>query len=67
MDQESKRVRGRQLLLFSGIAAALLITFAVWFSAGGGEAPPPRGGIRAELARLQIGGGCLVTALRGAG
>ena len=50
MDQESKRVRGRQLLLFSGIAAALLITFAVWFSAGGGEAPPPRGGIRAELA-----------------
>ena len=50
MDPESRRVRGRQLLLFSGIAAALLITFAVWFSAGGGEAPPPRGGIRAELA-----------------
>ena len=38
------------MLLFSGIAAALLIAFAVWFSAGGGEAPPPRGGIRAELA-----------------
>ena len=50
MDPESRRVRGRQLLLFSGIAAALLIAFAVWFSAGGGEAPPPRGGIRAELA-----------------
>ena len=50
MDPESRRVRGRQLLLFSGIAAALLIAFAVWFSAGGGGAPPPRGGIRAELA-----------------
>ena len=50
MDAESRRVRGRQLLLFSGIAAALLIAFAVWFSAGGGGAPPPRSGIRAELA-----------------
>ena len=50
MDPESRRVRGRQLLLFSGLAAALLIAFAVWFSAGGGGAPPPRSGIRAELA-----------------
>ena len=38
------------MLLFSGLAAAVLIAFAVWFSAGGDEAPPPRGGVRAELA-----------------
>ena len=50
MDPESRRVRGRQLLLFSGIAAALLIAFAVWFSGGDGGAPPPRSGVRAELA-----------------
>ena len=50
MDPESRKIRSRQLLLFSGIAAALLIAFAAWFSAGGGEAPPPRGGVRAELA-----------------
>ncbi len=50
MDAESRKVRGRQLLLFSGIAAAILIAFAAWFSAGGGEAPPPRGGVHAELA-----------------
>ena len=50
MDPESRRIRGRQLLLFSGIAAALLIAFAVWFSGGDGKAPPPRSGVRAELA-----------------
>ena len=50
MDPESRRIRGRQLLLFSGIAAALLIAFAVWFSGGDGGAPPPRSGVRAELA-----------------
>ena len=50
MDPESRKIRSRQLLLFSGIAAVLLIAFAAWFSAGGGEAPPPRGGVRAELA-----------------
>ena len=50
MDPESRRIRGRQLLLFSGIAAALLIAFAVWFSGGDGGAPPPLGGVRAELA-----------------
>ena len=50
MDPESRKIRSRQLLLFSGIAAAILIAFAAWFSAGGGEAPPPRGGVRAELA-----------------
>ena len=50
MDPESRRIRGQQLLLFSGIAAAALIAFAAWFSAGGGEAPPPRSGVRARLA-----------------
>ena len=50
MDPESRKIRSRQLLLFSGIAAAILIAFAAWFSAGGGEAPPPRVGVRAELA-----------------
>ena len=50
MDPESRKIRGQQLLLFSGIAAAALIAFAAWFSAGGGEAPPTRGGVRAELA-----------------
>ncbi len=50
MDPESRKIRSRQLLLFSGLAAAVLVAFAVWFSAGGGEAPPTRGGVRAELA-----------------
>ena len=50
MDPESRKIRSRQMLLFSGLAAAALLAFAVWFSAGGGEAPPPRGGVRAELA-----------------
>ena len=50
MDPESRKIRSRQLLLFSSLAAAVLFAFAVWFSAGGGGAPPPRGGVRAELA-----------------
>jgi len=50
MDPESRKIRNRQLLLFSGLAAAVLVAFAAWFSAGGGEAPPTRGGVRAELA-----------------
>ena len=50
MDAESRKIRGRQLLLFSGIAAAALMAFAAWFSAGGSEAPPPRSGVSAELA-----------------
>ena len=50
MDPESRKIRGQQLLLFSGIAAAALIAFAAWFSAGGGETPPPRSGVRAKLA-----------------
>ena len=50
MDPESRKIRSRQLLLFSSLAAAVLFAFAAWFSAGDGGAPPPRGGVRAELA-----------------
>ncbi len=49
MDPETRRNRQRQLLLFSGLAAAALIVFAVWISAGGGKGPAPPGGIEAEL------------------
>ena len=38
------------MLLLSSLAAAVLVAFAAWFSAGGSEAPPPRGGVRAKLA-----------------
>ena len=50
MDPETRRTRQRQVLLFSGIAAAALVAFAVWISAGGGGGQPPPGGIDAELA-----------------
>ncbi len=50
MDPESRRTRQRQVLLFAGLAAAGLVAFAVWISAGGGGAPAPTGGIEAELA-----------------
>jgi len=49
MDPETRRTRQRQLLLFSGLAAAGLIVFAVWISAGG-KGPAPSGGIDAKLA-----------------
>ena len=49
MDPETRRTRQRQVLLFSGLAAAALIVFAVWISAGGGKGPAPSGGIEAEL------------------
>ena len=49
MDPETRRTRQRQLLLFSGLAGAVLVVFAVWFSAGGGKGPAPPGGIEAEL------------------
>ena len=49
MDPETRRNRQRQLLLFSGLAGAALIVFAVWFTAGGGKGPAPPGGIEAEL------------------
>ena len=49
MDPETRRTRQRQLLVFSGLAAAALILIAVWISAGGGGGPAPPGGIEAEL------------------
>ena len=50
MDPETRRTRQRQVLLFSGIAAAALVAFAVWISAGGGGGQPQPRGIDAELA-----------------
>ncbi len=50
MDPEARRTRQRQVLLFSGVAAAVLIVFAVWISAGGGGGWPPPTGIEAKLA-----------------
>ena len=49
MDPETRRTRQRQLLVFSGLAAAALLVFAVWISAGGGKRAAPSGGIEAEL------------------
>ncbi len=42
-------VRRRQLLLFSGLAAVLLVVLAVWLGMGGGGQPAPRGGIEAGI------------------
>ena len=50
MDPETRRTRQRQVLLFSGVAAAGLLVFAVWISSGGGGGSPPPSGIEAELA-----------------
>ena len=50
IDGESRRARNRQLVLFSAIAAALLVAFALWMGAGGGKAPAPGAHIDAELA-----------------
>ena len=49
-DGDSRRARNRQLVLFSGLAAALLVVFAVWLAASGGKAPAPVARIDAELA-----------------
>ncbi len=43
-------VRRRQLLLFSAIAAVLLVAVAVWLGIGGGKGPALQGGIEAEIA-----------------
>ena len=50
IDGESRKARNRQLVLFSAIAAALLLAFALWMGAGGGKAPAPGAHIDAELA-----------------
>ncbi len=43
-------VRRRQLVLFSGVAALVLVAVAAWLGMGGGKAPAPRGGIEAGIA-----------------
>ena len=43
-------VRRRQLLLFSVIAAVLLVAVAAWLGMGGGKGPAPQSGIEAEIA-----------------
>ena len=42
-------VRRRQLLLFSGVAAVVLVALAAWLGMGGGGKPAPRGGIEAGI------------------
>ncbi len=49
-DSETRRVRQRQLLLFSGLAAGLLILFALWLTASSDKAPAPSPRVDAELA-----------------
>ena len=50
VDGDAGAVRRRQLVLFSAIAAVVLVVLAVWLTAGGGGRPAPVGGIDAELA-----------------
>ena len=49
-DGGSRQVRNRQVLLFSGLAAALLLAVAAWLAASGGKAPAPTARISADLA-----------------
>ena len=46
---DADAVRRRQLLLFSAIAAALLVAVAAWLGMGGGPAEGPEGGIKAGI------------------
>ena len=48
-DDEAGAVRRRQLLLFSVIAAVVLVAVAAWLGMGGGKAPAPAGGIDAGI------------------
>ena len=50
VDADAAGVRRRQLLLFSGFAAAALVALALWLGAGGGGPAPAVTGIDAELA-----------------
>ena len=47
---DADAVRRRQLLLFSVIAAVLLVAVAAWLGMGGGKSQAPQGGIEAEIA-----------------
>ncbi|MDE0377619.1 MAG: hypothetical protein OXI20_00080 [Rhodospirillales bacterium] len=47
---DADAVRRRQLLLFSGVAAVLLVAVAAWLGMGGGKGQAPEGGIEAEIA-----------------
>ena len=49
-DKETQRIRRGQLVLFSGLAALVLVVFAAWLSQSGSKVPAPVGGIEAELA-----------------
>ena len=46
---EAGAVRRRQLLLFSVVAAVVLVAVAAWLGMGGGKAPAPAGGIDAGI------------------
>ena len=50
VDADAAGVRRRQLLVFSGLAAALLVALALWLGMGSGGTPPVVTGIDAELA-----------------
>ena len=47
---DADAVRRRQLLLFSVVAAVLLVAVAAWLGMGGGKERAPAGGIEAEIA-----------------
>ena len=48
-DGDAGAVRRRQLLLFSVVAAVVLVAVAAWLGMGGGKAPAPAGGIDAGI------------------
>ncbi len=47
---DADAVRRRQLMLFSVIAAVLLVAVAAWLGMGGGKGTAPPSGIEAEIA-----------------
>ena len=47
---DADAVRRRQLLLFSVVAAVVLVAVAAWLGMGGGKERGPEGGIEAEIA-----------------
>ena len=49
-DPDARRVRNRQLVLFSAVAAGVLLLVASWIAGSGGKAPRPEARIDAELA-----------------